>query len=145
MKVYCETNAMYPSVRGILRRARIELVHFPHDRHSRSDHVDVMATPSRAQIRDLNCRIKDLPGKINDYSGSFHLEAILTIIGRNNRRDALHVDSAYKTGCAAFVTKDSDILDHAVELQSLLGIRFFHPANDFSALQAFISCNDGAT
>lgn len=139
MKVYCEHNAMSADIRKILRHANVELVHFPYDPDSQSRHVDVIATPSHAQIRDLNLPIKDLPGTFDDYSGSVHLDALRSTLGPQHRRDALHVDSAFKSGCAAFITRDSDILDHKKELESFLGVRFFHPETDFAALQSFLS------
>jgi hypothetical protein len=98
---------------------------------------------SSAQIRDLNLPIKDLPGSFSDYKGSKHLDEILAILGREHRRDALHVDSAFKSGCAAFVTTDSDILNHKVKLSSLLGIRFFDPRVELRDLELLIT-NDSA-
>ncbi len=66
------------------------------------------------------------------------LPEILKIIGPSNRRDALHVDSAHKSECRAFVTTDSDILIHRKRLESLLGVRFFHSERDAEALSKFI-------
>ena len=84
--------------------------------------------PSAARSRDLNVRYDELGYcRYDDFVGSPLLSKIREIIGRENRRDALHVDSAYKSGCRAFVTQDRDILDRARELGALLGIRFLHP------------------
>jgi hypothetical protein len=69
-----------------------------------------------------------------DYRGSVHLSTICSILGAQHRRDALHVDSAFKSSCAAFVTRDSDILKHRPRLENLLGIKFFHPSEDHHAL-----------
>jgi hypothetical protein len=50
----------------------------------------------------------------------------------------LHVDSAFKQGCLAFVTPDQgDILKHKTELERLLGIRLFHP-DEWSDLEQFL-------
>ena len=65
-----------------------------------------------------------------DFKGSEHFSEIRRIIGSANRRDALHVDSAYKTGCVAMVTVDGDILDHKTEIEKLLPLIIFHPVND---------------
>jgi len=83
----------------------------------------------------LNLQIKDLPGSLANYTGSEHFGEILAILGRENRRDALHVDSAYKSGCGAFVTTDSDILTHKEKLLALLGIRFLDPSVELSGLE----------
>lgn len=144
MKVYWEHNsALSREIRRMQNRGCVELVHFPYDPESRSRHIRRIATPSGAQIRDLNLTIEDLPGTLADYSGSGHLEAIRSVLGREHRRDALHVDSAFKSGCAAFVTRDSDILDHKAYLERLLGMKFFHPEEDRDALRLFVSQDCG--
>jgi hypothetical protein len=97
---------------------------FEHSLHSRNADV------SAAQIKDLNLPIRDLPGAIACYSGSDRLYEILTIIGHNNRRDALHVDSAFKSGCKIFVTTDSHILQHKERLHALLAICFLNPRSE---------------
>lgn len=68
--------------------------------------------------------------------GSQHYETILNIVGRDNRRDALHVDSAYKTECDCMVTVDSDILGKREALIKLIGLPIFSP--DEKALQDFL-------
>src|SRR2546427_12017149 len=122
MSVYCEHGALTAEIKTWARDGRIELVHFPYDSHSRTRKISGVAGPSSAQIRDLNLPIKDLPGAFSDYKGSKHFDEILAILGPEHRRDALHVDSAFKSRCAAFITTDSDILNHKAKLSSLLGI-----------------------
>lgn len=140
MKAYCEHGALTPTIRAMQRTGLVELVHFPYDPDSRSKHLSNVAMPSAARINDLNnLTIAELPGTWNDYSGSEHYEQILATIGPSNRRDALHVDSAFKSGCAAFITSDSDILKHGENLKALLGIRFFHPEHDLDALREWLT------
>lgn len=127
MRVYCEHGALTPGLKKWAREGRIELLHFPYDADSHSRKIRRVAEPSGGQIRDLNLPIRDLPGSISDYKGSEDFQKILEIVGRGNRRDALHIDSAFKSQCVAFITTDSDILQHKERLQALLGIRFFHP------------------
>ena len=133
-RFYVEHSAITPEIRELERTGRIELVHFPYDPNSRSRRLKKRSKPSAAQIQDLNMPISELPGTWDDYKGSEHLAAIQNVIGPDNRRDALHIDSAYKSGCLAFVTCDSDILDHCEELTKLLGLRFFHPNRDAEAI-----------
>lgn len=134
-KVYCEHGALTKELRNLGRRGSVRLVHFPYDRDSYM-HLDV-ATASKAKIQDLNLPIKDLPGTLPDYAGSANLKEIFAIINGSNRQDALHIDSAFKDGCSAFVTRDNDILDHRAELESLLKIKFFHP-NEWAELTRFL-------
>lgn len=138
MKVYCEHGALTARLRALQREGRIELVHFPYDPGATTKHISPSAVPSDAQWRDLN--VKGWSGLAhttwNDFKGSERLPEIRKIIG--GRRDALHVDSAYKTGCRAFVTVDGDILNHRQQLEALLGVRVFHPERDAEALRRFI-------
>jgi hypothetical protein len=140
-RVYCEHGALTPEIRSWARCGRIELVHFPYDPGSHTRRIPGIAEPSVAQICDLNLPIKDLPSTIEDYKGSEHFEKILAIVGceKQYRRDALHVDSAFKSRCAIFVTGDSDILKHKAQLLDLLGIRFFDPNVELRDLELFIA------
>jgi hypothetical protein len=139
-KIYCEHGSLTKNIRASCLRARVTLVHFPFDPGSQTSKIRSVANPSKAEIRDLNLPIKDLPGAIADYAGSHCWDEVLSIIGPSNRRDALHVDSAFKSGCVAFVTDDSDILEHKAQLEDLLGIRFFRP-DEFSNLEQFVAGN----
>jgi hypothetical protein len=140
MKIYCEHGALSGYLRALRNEGKIELIYFPYDPESRTRHITPTAVPSEAQWRDMNMTFDEL-GNItfNDFTGSEHLQEICRIIGPDKRRDALHVDSAYKTGCKVMVTVDRDILDHKAELEMLLKLRIFHPENDKEDLKKFIS------
>ena len=140
VRVYAEHSALTKRIRELKRHGKIELVHFPYDPGSRSRHLKQRAMPSAAQWRDLNMPISELPGTWDDYNGSEHLADIERLLGRGNRRDALHIDSAFKSACTAFLTRDSDILDKREHLESLLGIRFFHPDQDADLFEGFVGC-----
>lgn len=65
---------------------------------------------------------------------------IREIVGGHNEFDVRHIDSAYKTGCKYFFTRDKgDILRHRTKLNELLGIRFFHPDDDFADFLAMLN------
>ena len=138
MKIYCEPGALSKELRALQREGRIELVHFPYDPDSRSRAIAPSAVLSDAQWRDLNTTWDELGGTWEDLKGSEHLNEILRIVRPENLRDALHLDSAYKTGCAVFVTVDRDILDHKEDLEKLLSIRIFHPVRDKAELDRLI-------
>jgi hypothetical protein len=137
LKICCEHGSLSPQIRKLCRSRNAEIVHFPHDPDSHTPKAGI-STPTNAQIRDLNLPIQDLPGAITDYSGSDQMGAIISTIGNSNRRDALHLDSALKSGCSAFITTDSHILKTKGELERLLGIRIFSP-NEFSDLEQFLN------
>ena len=145
MKIYCEHSALTADLRALQRAGRIELVHFPYDPESRTRHIVPSAMVSNAQWRDLNTTWDELTGTWDDFKGSEHLNQIMRIIGPENRRDALHIDSAYKTGCTALITVDTDILDHKRNLEALLQLRIFHPEDDREEIRHLIlDYSDGA-
>jgi hypothetical protein len=139
MKIYCEHGALSSYLKTLRSEGKIELIHFPYDPESRTRHIAPAAMPSEAQWQDMNMTFDELDITFNDFKGSEHLLEICRIIGAGNRRDILHVDSAYKTGCQVMVTADRDILDHKTELEALLGLRIVHPENDEAELKVFIS------
>ncbi len=54
--------------------------------------------------------------------------------------DARHLDSAYKSGCRAFLTTDKrSILRHGAQLKALLGFQLFHPDEDRAAFLIFVN------
>jgi hypothetical protein len=138
VRVYCEHGALTPEIKKWAREGRIELVHFPYDPDSHTGKIPRVAEPSAVQIRDLSLPIRDVPGSISDYKGSAHLHEILAIVGRGNRRDALHIDSAFKSRCAVFITVDSHILKHKAQLLNLLGIQFIDPRVELGDLEQLI-------
>ena len=138
MRVYCEHGAITSDLRRLQHEGVVELVRFPYDPNSRSRHINTVAVPSAAQLRDLNLTFAELAFAFSDHQGSQHLSDIVRLIGPGNRRDALHIDSAFKSGCGIFVTQDKDILRYRQHLEGLLGIRFFHPDDDKEALLDFI-------
>jgi hypothetical protein len=143
MLVYCEHGAMTSALRSLQRAGKIRLVHFPYDPNSRPRSISPTAKPSDAQYRDLNLRYDELTGTYDDFGGSSMLHEIQRIIGAKNRRDALHVDSAHKSSCRAFVTRDRDILDHRRQLEGLLGIRFLNPDTNHDLLLELLN-EDGS-
>jgi hypothetical protein len=144
MKVYAEHGAL--PEHGALRheltslqeRGLIELFIFPYENKNRN--IPNMATPSAAQFGDLaNVTFEQMVFPFDEMSGSNKYQAILDIVGQRNRRDALHIDSAYKTGCKAFFSRDrKNIIRNAGRLHQLLGIRFFHPDTDWPDFLAFV-------
>jgi hypothetical protein len=134
MKVYCEHGALTSDLRSLQREGRIELMYFPYDPDSRARAISPTATASEAQYQDLNLRYNELSGAFNQLHGSELLPRVREIVGHEHRRDALHLDSAYKSGCGVFVTRDSDILKHRSHLEGLLGFSIINPDQDHALL-----------
>jgi hypothetical protein len=140
-KVYCENNAITDELKNLQRSGVIELIHYPYDDpSSRTRHISRSAVPSAKRWCDANMKWNEaVDVKWSDSKGSEKYEEILSLIGKNNRRDALHVDSAFKSKCACLVTCDKDILAHRDRLAEMLGIRFFDPARDRGPMLVFLN------
>jgi hypothetical protein len=138
MKVYAEHGAFRDELWRLQRQGLIELVTFPYESKNRK--VRTQAVPSEARFSDLgHITIGEMNFPIGDMSGSTAYPQILEIVGSRNRRDALHIDSAYKSGCKAFLSRDTrHIIANGQRLAALLGIRFFHPDSDWSQFLTFV-------
>jgi hypothetical protein len=134
MKVYCEHGGLTPALRALQRAGKITMIQFPYDPDSASRSINRTAMPSAAQYRDMNLTYGDLNCAYGDFTGSEMLPRIIMIIGPSHRRDALHMDSAHKSKCRAFVTRDTDILKHSGRLEQLLGIQIINPDTDHQIL-----------
>jgi len=159
IKVYCERNAMPRWLRELQREGRIVLVWFPYDGHKQDPRGAQRATPSVVTC-DSTLVTCDSTIPISEMVGSQRLDDIRRIIRRPNEKvvqapagligmhtegDARHLDSAYKSACQAFITADKgDILEHAAELELLLGFRLFHP-DDEERFRAFVDATLQAT
>jgi len=151
VKVYVERNAMRPWLTELSRQGKIVLMLFPYDGHTPSGVQ--LATPS-VVTADSTWLSWDMTIPLSEMEGSEKFEQIRQIIrrekenvrkapagliGEQTEGDARHLDSAYKSGCRAFFTQDRrDILDHAAELERLLGLRLFHPDEDRGRFIALI-------
>jgi hypothetical protein len=143
--VYCEHGAITATLRSLQRTGLIRLVHFPYDRHSRTKQIAPAALPSAAQWRDANLTWIEAAGlRWSDFVGTPKLPEIASIVGKSNRRDCLHLDSAFRSGCICFVTEDNDILANADALYQLLGMRVFSPTRDAKLLNEFLQSATGA-
>jgi hypothetical protein len=61
-------------------------------------------------------------------------------LAKNNRRDILHLDSAYKGKVDCFLTSDKgDICRHYSKLEILLGFKIFHLPSQLEELRLFLS------
>lgn len=65
-------------------------------------------TPSMLTA-DMTCWTADSTIRISDMRESDRYSEVLRCVGGNNWRDALHLDSAYKSKCRAFLTRDKGI------------------------------------
>jgi hypothetical protein len=139
MKIYCEHGALTKELKLLRQAGKITLINFRYDPGSRPRKINPTALPSAVRYEDLNLNYNEFNFDYGDLQGSAMLTKIIQIVGPTNRRDALHVDSAHKSNCRAFITRDADILDHSEKLERLLGIRIINPDTDHDVLLKFLS------
>jgi hypothetical protein len=139
-RIYCESGAWRKKLAALEREGAIELVAFPYE--GRSRRTPTLSIPSKvtADMTHLTCD-SDLPISFCDESSMFG--RIRSIVGAENEFDIRHIDAAYKSRCAAFLTPDKhDILRHRFELEELLRIRFFHAIEDWEVFLKFLRSRD---
>ncbi len=89
-----------------------------------------LAIPSQAQGKDCNMPWNETHFSWEEHEASEKLTEIYAIIGNDpqERRDGLHLDSAFKSGAHIFLTSDKDnIWKYRHDLESLLGFKIFYP------------------
>ncbi|MFH1461702.1 MAG: hypothetical protein ABIF12_02030 [bacterium] len=128
IKVYVDSGA---TSKKFMNRYS-EVCHFyqyPYDSPDRPKFSKVkLAYPSEAQWGDGNITWGEDDFTWGDYIGSEKLLEIKKIVGLgdDNRRDCLHLDSAYKTGCNIFLTSDKkDIWINRSKIKNLIVIEIF--------------------
>jgi hypothetical protein len=139
IKVYCDTGGFRKELSQFESLKRIEILMFPYENTNRK--IASTGVPSKATFADLNnFTWGNLPGTFGDYAPSELYSAIEKIVGKKNRVDVLHLDSAYKSGCSIFITSDKgDIANRKMELEQLLKIKIFHSTDDWENFVDFIS------
>ena len=135
-KVYCGRGAYNKRLRALESEGLIQLVHFPYE--GRNRRIRVQATPSIVTW-DCTYITMDSAIPIGEMAASEKYSEILAIIGSNNDFDARHLDSAYKSACACFLTPDKrNITRNSSDLEILLGFRIFHGVDDWKEFLAFV-------
>ncbi len=127
IQIYCDSGATSSKLKYL--EADCEFYQFPYDSPDRPKKPFLLAKPSAAQWRDCNpAWFEFTEVTFNDFQGSTIYTKIKSIVGvgPENRRDVLHFDSAFKTGCSVFLTTDKrDLWSKRDALESLAGIKTF--------------------
>ena len=146
LRVYCDTGAYVKNLNELEQAGLISVHQFKYENPSRR--IRKGAVPSDLRYDDLahytyddlknteilNTLTYDQLGGIN----SKFLE-IQQMVGSQNRRDAQHLDSAYMTGCGAFLTSDKgDIWSKRAALSVLTGIRIFHVPSEWAEFSEYV-------
>ena len=139
IKIYLDSGADITGIKKLYKQCLF--VNAPYDDSSNRRKNTECALPpiSQAQWRDANWTWEECNTPWEENTGSKHFTAIQKIIGKGNRRDALHLDSAYKEGVHCFLTADKkSIWTHRHSLEALLDFKIFHPPSELEDLRVFI-------
>lgn len=138
--VYCEGGAYVGIVKDLRRERLIKVIIGPYDTQPKKKRFEP-ARPSLVTM-DSTYFTCDNPTPISDLVESPKYEEILRIIGKQNRQDALHLDSAYKSHAQAFLTSDwQDVGRNRDELQKALGFPIFHMPKEAMAFESWVRCD----
>lgn len=133
LNVYCDTGAYRSDLSELERNGSIRVYQFKYENKNRK--IRHRALSSRPTWSETKYTWNELEGLTWNDMGkqSDHWPAIQSLIGKGNRVDAKHLDSAYMEGCQVFLTSDKgDICTHKRTLEQLLGIKVFHYREDWN-------------
>lgn len=138
IKIYLDSGADITGIKSL--HGQCIFFNAPYDSPDRRKNITCSLPPiSQAQWRDANWSWAEWNTPWDENIGSVYFTAIQKIIGKENRRDLLHLDSAYKEGVHCFLTADKkDIWTHRHLLERLLAFKIFHPPSELEELRAFI-------
>ncbi|MBS0615476.1 MAG: hypothetical protein JSR58_02870 [Verrucomicrobia bacterium] len=127
IRIYCDTGADISKLKTTVPQC--EFYQFPYDSPDRPKKPLLLAMPSGAQWRDCHAAWEEFSEVTwDDFKESdlYHQIKAVIGIGPENRRDVLHFDSAYKTGCQIFLTSDKGhIWLKKIALESITKIKTF--------------------
>lgn len=138
IRMYLDNGASVKGFKEFHNQCHFIVSPYDHESARRNDVKWELGIHSEVQSRDCNWPWKDDTQAWKDHSASPYLHEIYRIIGRDprNRRDGLHLDSAYKSKVDMFLTSDKrEIWNNRQELENLLGFKIFHPISELDILK----------
>lgn len=139
--IYLDGSVNVKGFKEMHHHCRFLLSPYDSETQRRKDIKWELAIPSEAQMRDCHMPWKDIHHSWETHRASEKLTEIYSIIGDDpqERRDGLHLDSAFKSGAHAFLTSDKDnIWKYRHALEPLLGFRIFYPDLETNKIKELI-------
>lgn len=141
IRIYLDSGADVTGIKDLHSLCEFVISPYDHPSNRRKDVEWEIGIHPELQWRDCNWPWNEWNQSWESHVGSEYFEEIYKIIGCDprNRRDGLHLDSAYKSKCLAFLTSDKrDIWTNRKTLQELLGFSIFHPPTELAQLRKFV-------
>jgi len=131
VRVYCDSGGFRSDLKQLELGGVITLYTFPYENENKK--IAGMGLPSEMTWSDMKFPWSYYTASWSDYKGSDQYQLILDIVGKENRKDAMQLDTAYKSRCHYFFTSDkSDICSKREKLEELLGFKIYHPIEDWA-------------
>ena len=146
VRVYCDTGGWTEQLGELERTGLISVHQFKYENRSRR--ITHGAIPSALTYDDapkytyndlrkdkfLSVASSEVLAGVNSK-----LPELVAVVGGSSDMDARHLDSAYMTGCLAFLTSDrGDILSKREQLLLITGLRVFHAKDDWLEFERFV-------
>lgn len=148
IRVYCDTGGFDRRLLPLARDGRISLHTFKYENPSRR--ITAGAIPSDLRYDDAPAYTYDDLKRDEFLRGITYddlrralvaskFDEITAVLGKHRRADAQHLDSAYMTGCRAFLTSDKDLAGaNRAQLEAITGVRIFHVETEWADFVGFI-------
>lgn len=146
LRVYCDTGAFTDILASLEQQGKLTIYQFKYENQNRK--LRRSGIPSDLQYEDLKnytyddfANIETLKELTYDQLGGVNskIGEVLSIVGRYNRRDAQHIDSAQMTGCTVFLTSDkADIWSKRDRLHKIFGLRVFLMPGELTEFVSFV-------
>jgi len=135
--IYCDTGASIKKVKKwAMQRsfyARIKWKGFPSE--NKNKNLENVKRPSAPSWDRMSANWEEWESKWEDTSASENYLKIEEIVGKENKEDVQHLDSAYRSQCQYFFTSDKkDILSNKEQLERLLHLKLFNPHKEFKTV-----------
>ncbi len=121
--IYLDGSVNVKGFKELHQHCQFLISPYDSDTQRRKDVKWDLATPSEAQWRDCHIPWNDIHFSWDEHKASEKLSEIHSITGTDpqERRDGLHLDSAFKSNAHVFLTADKDnVWKHRHLLEPLL-------------------------
>ncbi len=145
LRIYCDTGGYRAELTEFEREGKVQLHQFKYEnRNKRIRHGAVPSQPTWNQLNYTWDELRQIDefktltwDQLGELSPKF--EPLLALLGRDNLTDVKHLDSAYASGCAIFLTSDKDdIWSKRTEIEGITGLKVMHVQEDWPVLLALL-------
>ena len=136
--VYCDTGGYRKELKKYGKNISLIMFEYENPNKNTSDNCLPSSNLTYNDLKDSPAKIGDLT--FDDFTSSDKQDQIEQIVGKQNKKDIFHLDSAYKSKCDIFLTSDNDdIYSNKEELEKLLNFKIFLSTKQLSLIENYIN------